>query len=91
MAKMNVMEKVKTEFPEFAEETASLSTEDINARLAQFAKDWEAIEDSLAADQELEAAKENVASLAGPYRDAKKTLKLKSRYLVSMLKERGQS
>ncbi len=68
---------------------AALSPGDLIGRLAHYAKEAEAVEDAKEADEELEQAKESAAQLAAPYRDAKKAIRLKSRYIISLLKEKG--
>jgi len=82
-------QQVKEEMPEFVSEVASASTEQLDARLAQLAKDLEAVNDAKEADEELKEARETASAMAQPYRDAKKHIALKSRYIVSLLKDRG--
>lgn len=89
MPKKSVQEIVQKEMPEFAEEVAGLSVEDLNGRLAQFAKDFEATEDAKDADEELVQAQEKSTAMAAPYRDAKKAIKLKSRYVIALIQEKG--
>ena len=86
---LKLEEKIKKANPEFAEEVAALSIEELDRRLAQLAKDLEATEDAKDADSELAQAQETVTQLAAPYRDAKKALRLKSRYVIGLIKEKG--
>ena len=86
---LKLEEKIKKANPEFAEEVAGLSVEELDRRLAQLAKDLEATEDAKDADSELAQAQETVTQLAAPYRDAKKALRLKSRYVIGLIKEKG--
>lgn len=81
--------KIQEEHPDFAAEVAGLSVEALNARLAQLAKDGEAVEDAKEADEELESAKDKASYLGAPYRDAKKVLRLKRRHVISLIKEKG--
>jgi hypothetical protein len=37
----------------------------------------------------LEEAKNQVSELSAPYRDAKKVIRLKTRYIISLIKEKG--
>lgn len=85
----NIQEKVQKELPDFASEVAALSVEDLNQRLNQCAKDFEANEDAKEADEALEQARLAASELAAPYRDCKKVIRLKSRYIVSLIKEKG--
>lgn len=87
--KKTVQEVVQTEFPEFFNEVAGLSTDQLNNRLATLAKNLEESETAKEEDEELEEAKATATELAAPYRDAKKALRVKSKYVISLLKEKG--
>ncbi len=87
--KKSVEQKVKEELPEFAQEVETLSTAQINTRLSTLAKDAEAVQDAKEEDEELDDAKATARGLAAPYNDAKKVLRLKTRYLIKTLKDRG--
>lgn len=87
--KKSLPEQMHENNPEFAAEVAGMSAEQLNARLAQLAKDAEAVSDAKEADEELEKAKALVSELSAPYRDAKKAIRLKSRYVISLIKEKG--
>jgi hypothetical protein len=87
--KKTIEQKVREEFPEFADECQALDSSQIDARLAQFAKDLEAIGESVEADDGLAAAKEAVSNMAAPYREAKAAIRLKGSYLIRLLKERA--
>lgn len=75
--------------PEFVDECQSLSVEQLDARLAQCAKDAEAADEIKDADVKYQAAKEEAKELGACHRDAKKAIKLRSRYLIALIKERG--
>lgn len=90
MSKMNSFLKCQKEFPDFIAEVASLSTEELNSRLAQIAKDTEAVYQTRDEDEELVAARENAKLLAAPYRECLQAFRLKSAYMVALIKERGQ-
>lgn len=87
--KKTLEEAIKDTNPEFAAEVAGLSVDDLNSRLAQLAKDGEAVAESKEADEELEQARARATELAAPYRDAQKAIRLKSRYVISLIKEKG--
>ena len=87
--KKNVNEIVQKEMPEFAGEVAGLSVEQLDARLAQLAKDAEATDEAKDADQELAEAREAAKQMAAPYREAKAAIGLKSKYIVGLIKEKG--
>lgn len=85
----SVSVQIHKDNPEFADACNSLSVEQLNARLAAIAKDAEAIEDAKESDAGLEEAKALVSELSAPYRDGKKAVRLKMRYLIYLLKEKG--
>jgi len=87
--KKNIQEVVQKEYPEFTASVDGLSVDDLNQRLATYAKEDEAVDDAKEADEGLEEAKSRVTELSGPYRDAKKAIKLKMKYLVNLVKEKG--
>ena len=88
-AKKTLEEKMKEEQPEFAGEVAGLSVDQLNGRLAELAKAAEWNEQAKEDDEDL-SEKQAAASEAGaPYRDAKKAIRLKSRYLIKLIQEKG--
>lgn len=87
--KVSVSEKVQKEMPEFADAVAGLSVEELNARVTQCAKDSEQIQDAKEADEALEDAKELSRQLAAPYREGLSANRLKTRYLIALIKEKG--
>jgi hypothetical protein len=87
--KKSIQERVQKELPEFVEVVAGLSVAELEQRLATEAKNAERIEEQKENDEGLEEAKAQVAELSAPYRDAKKVVRLKSRYLISLIKEKG--
>lgn len=84
--KQNMKHVVEKELPEFVAEVSGLSVQDLDARLAQLAKDIQQVEDSKEADEDLQSIKEQVKVASAPYRDAKKVLKQKTSYIISLLK-----
>jgi hypothetical protein len=88
-AKKSLQEKIQEEQPEFAGEVAGLSVDQLNARLAEQAKAAEWNEQAKEDDEELEEAQAHASELGAPYRDAKKAIRLRSRYLIALIKEKG--
>lgn len=82
-------QKIEKELPEFVNEVGGLSVDELNSRLAQLAKDYEAIEAAKEADEALEDARAAASELAAPYRDGKKAVRMKSGYIVALIKEKG--
>lgn len=91
MSKKNPKEVVEKEMPEFVSEVVSLSQEELNARLAQLAKDREAVNEAKEQDEELQKARTAKSELEAPYRESVNTIQLKSKYIIGILKDRGQS
>lgn len=87
--KKSIQEKVQAEFPEFAEEIASLGINELNGKLASLAKGLQESEEAKEKDEELERTKLLATELAAPYRDVKKAVGLKTKYVISLLKEKG--
>jgi len=87
--KKSFTEKVQKELPEFASEVATLSVDNLNARLAVLAKANEENEQNQENDEDLETARAEASELAAPYKEAKKHLRLKTRYIVSLINEKG--
>jgi hypothetical protein len=88
-SKKSVREKVEKEYPEFAEEVAALTADQLNNRLATLAKGLEESEDAKESDEELERAKLLASELSAPYRDVKKAVQLKSKYVIGLLRDKG--
>ncbi len=87
--KKALKEKVQELFPDFASEVDGLPVETLEKRLNTYAKRAEEIEEAKENDEELERTKELLAELGAPYRDGKKEVRYKSRYLIALIKERS--
>lgn len=87
--KKTVREIVEKEYPEFATEVASSSTDELNNRLATLAKGLEESEQTKESDEELENARALASELAAPYKDIKKAVQLKSKYVIGLLRDKG--
>ena len=88
-SKKSVAETVQKELPDFAAEVEALSQEQLDDRLAALAKSLEEVQDAQDADEALETARETARDLAAPYRESKNVLRLKSRYIVGLSRDRG--
>lgn len=87
--KKTIKQQVQEEMPEFADSCNSLSADELNGRLAECAKAAENVQEAQENDEELAQAKESAKQMGAGYRDAKKAVRLKSRYLIAVLKDRG--
>lgn len=88
-AKKSVQEKVDKEYPEFVTEVAGATVDQLNDRLAALARGLEESEDLKEEDQALENAKALALELSGPYKDVKKAVQLKTKYIYGLLKDKG--
>lgn len=84
-----VQEKMKLENPEFVEACQGLSVPELDNRLAALAKDAASVDQAREADEALAKAKEEASGLGAPYRDAKKAIKLKTKYVLELIGERS--
>lgn len=90
-AKKSVQEKVQTEFPEFSTEVAALTEDQLNGRLATLAKNLEESETAKENDGALEDAQALSSELSAPYKDVKKAIRLKTKYIISLLNDKGKA
>jgi len=88
-SKKTIQEKVQSEFPEFVSETGGLSADQLNNKLATLAKYLDDTETAKENDSDLEQAQAVASELSAPYKEAKKVLKMKSKYVIELLKEKG--
>ena len=87
----SLAEKVQEQYPDFAEEVEkSLTPEQMDARISSLQKQLEESEDHKDSNEQLKDARALVAELAGPYNDVKKAVRLKTKYLIELLKEKGK-
>jgi hypothetical protein len=84
-----LLEKIETEFPEFQSEVVGLAIPQLDKRISDMQKDLQDSEEHKSANEALENARKEVAELAGPYTDVKKAIGLKTKYLVSLIREKG--
>lgn len=83
--KKSVSAKVEEEFPEFASEVASLSQDELKNRVVSLVESLRQIDDELKNNEKIQEAKEVLKEMTGPYRDAKKALSLKVKFLLEKL------
>ena len=88
---MTNSEKVEKEFPDFANEVRGLDGAALKARIVQLQQALEESEAYKEANELLQQARAQVTELAGPYRDVKKAVKLKTKYILELLKGVGES
>lgn len=81
--------KVQKEMPEFADEVARLDVQGLKNRIATYAGELSESEDQKETDEALKNAQMEAKELGAPYRDVKKAVAMKTRYLLSLMKEKG--
>lgn len=87
--KKSLREKVQEQMPDFADSVDASSVDSLNERLANIAKAYEENETNMEDDLKLEQAKEEAKELGAAYRDARKVLKLQTKYIATVIKEKG--
>ena len=88
MAK-TIREKVEGEYPEFVDDVIGLNEAQLRARLSTYAIELTKSEQAKEEDQEYQAAKTLASDLGAPYRDVEKALKLKRKYIIELIKDKG--
>lgn len=68
---------------------AAMSAEEINGEIAKVAKDQEALDAAKDADDDLASLKEQVKVAMEPYNDGRKANRLKIRYAIQVLGDKG--
>ena len=87
--KKSLRDLMNEEHEAFAHEVERLSVADLDRRLNGLAKAGEEIDEAKETNEGLKDAREELNKVAGPFRDAKKANKLKTKYVIQLIKERG--
>lgn len=80
--------KVQKQYPDFTAEVDNLPVEALKSRIVQLQQALEESEAHKEENESLKSARTEVTELSGPYRDVKKAVKLKTSYLIELLKEK---
>jgi len=81
--------KVQKEFPEFTDEVDRLDVQALKNRIATYASELSESEDHKENNEALKDAQSEVKLITGPYSDVKKAVAKKTRYLLSLIKDKG--
>lgn len=85
--------KVESEYPDFVASVSASKIDDLNPKLLEYSKHMQEIEDELdkltEEGSEVYNLKENIKTILGPAKDAQKMVKLKMRYISTLIKEKG--
>jgi hypothetical protein len=87
--KLTLARMVQIHHPEFADEVSGLSVADLESRLASLAKHAEEISVAKEESEALKDARARLAELSGPFNDGLKAVKLKTKYIIGLIKEKG--
>lgn len=82
--------KIQKQYPDFTSEVDNLTPEQLKQRIVgmqQALSDSEAMRES---DDQLQAARASAKEFAAPYNDVKKAVKLKTQYILELLKNSGK-
>ena len=74
---------------EFKEEVDRLSIQQLEARISRMQKDLDDSEEHKKNNEALNKVKNEKAELEGPYNDVKKAVKIKTKYIIELIKEKG--
>lgn len=80
---------VEAEYKEFSQEVYNLPPSDLKNRIAALQQSLSESEEHKASNEALNEARDQVSLLSGTYRDVKKAVKLKTKYILELLKSRG--
>ena len=87
--KDKLMKKVEKDYPEFVSAVETLSGEDLERRILDYAKEQERIDEELDSNEVIKSIKENLKEIRAPFIDCKKAVKNKMRYLMALHEDRG--
>jgi hypothetical protein len=82
-------DKVKSEMPEFFDSVQSLDVQTLKNRIAQHARDLSESEECKKNDEALKNAQTEAKEYAAPYREVKKAIAMKTKYLLSLIDDKG--
>jgi uncharacterized coiled-coil DUF342 family protein len=85
----DIVTKVQEEFPEFSDVVQGLSINELEQKVAVYAKEFEKTCESLDSNEKIAQAREGLAEMVAPYRDTKRAIRMKIKYLIAMIKEKG--
>jgi hypothetical protein len=74
---------------EFKDEVDALGIPALEARITRMQKDLDDSEEHKKNNEALNKVKAEKAELEGPYNDVKKAVKVKTKYIIELIKEKG--
>ena len=79
------MDKIEKEYPEFCREVQGLDSNHLMDRVVSLQQALQESEEHKEENEALNSARQLVSELSGPYRDVKKAVKAKTKYLLHLL------
>lgn len=86
-----LLEQIDTLDPQFAETVLGLNAQELKNRIASLASQLQESETHREENAALQQAKDEVKELSGGYNDVRKAVKLKTKYIISLLNEKGSN
>lgn len=74
---------------EFKEEVDALSIASLEARITRMQKDLDESEEHKKNNSALQKVSSEKSELEGPYKDVKKSVQVKTKYIIELIKEKG--
>ncbi len=85
----SLLEKVDTKFPGYADSLAGNDVQALKNHVAGLASALQDEETEYAVDEQVQAAKEEVKSLSENIKSLRGEVKLKTKFVISLIKEKG--
>jgi hypothetical protein len=82
-------DKFKLLDADWKDEVSGLSVEDLKLRIAKVAKDQEELETAQENDEDLQSLKDQVSDASAPYKDGKKANRLRIKFLLQAISDKG--
>lgn len=82
-------EIVDDKYEGFVDEVDRLSIPELEMRISRYQKSLQESEEHRENNEVLNKLKDEVSTLSGPYNDVKKAVKLKTKYIIELIKEKG--
>lgn len=87
--KKSVKEQVQEKYKDFVSEVDILQVPELKARIVVYQQQLQESNEHKENNEQLTNARALVTELAGPYNDVSKAVKLKTKYIIDLIKEKG--
>lgn len=89
MAKKSLKEKIESDFQDWADMVKAMSISELDSTILRFAKYREEIEESFKNNPKLKEVRDLKSDLEAPFKENLKHNKMKTKYLIMLLNEKG--